>query len=122
MASTCNTCKKYVTHGGNCQGSRRILLSPCLMFEEDDRGYVTTKTLQIELHFGVSIPPLRTFDNDWEYKGNPVKFYRLEPLKWDMKHCLLICEARADIFEPLICKEEPTNIITKIIKFREAKQ
>ncbi|MCE5295407.1 MAG: hypothetical protein LLF94_12465 [Chlamydiales bacterium] len=122
MTSPCNTCKKYITHGGNCQGPRRTLLSPCLMFEKDERGYVATKTLQIELGFGMLIPPLITFDNDWEYNNNPIKFYRLEPLRWDMKRCVLICEARADIFEPIICKEEPTNIITKIIKFKEVKQ
>lgn len=122
MASTCNTCKKYITHGGNCQGPRRTLLSPCLMFEEDERGYVATKTLGMELRFGEPIPPFRTFDNDFKYNGNPVKFYKIEPLKWEMRRCLLICKAKADVFEPLICKEEPIKIITKIIKFREAKQ
>lgn len=93
MEETCNKCKKYVIHGGNCQGPRRTLLSPCLMFEEDERGYVTTKTLRIELPIGISIPHLRTFDNDWEYNGNSIKFYSLEPEKWDMKRCLLICKA-----------------------------
>ena len=122
MTSPCNTCKKNITHGGNCQGPRRTLLSPCLMFEEDERGYVATETLQVELHFGVSIPHLGTFDNDWEYNGNPIKFYWLEPLKWDMKRCVFICKAQAAIFKPIICKEEPTNITTKIIKFKEVKQ
>jgi hypothetical protein len=113
---TCDDCKKYIIHGGKCQGANKTLISPCLMFEEDERGYVTTKTLQIELRFGVSIPPLRTFDNDWEYNNSPVKFYGIEPVKWDMKRGLLICEAQADVFNPRK-HEEDQDIETTIIKF-----
>ena len=120
MSYECNNCKKYIVHGGNCQGTgRQTLVSPCLMFKKDKRGYVTNKNVKMELGFGCLIPPFRTFDNDWEYEGNPIKFYHIEPLRWDMKRCVLVCKANVDIFEQKQNEEKQEEIITKIMKFGE---
>lgn len=116
----CALCKKHCRHGGKCYGV--TMYDSCLLYEEDERGYVEYSIGdKLEIPIGYQIPPLDTFENDWEYKGNPIKIDKLQPLEWDMRRGLLICKINAYVFEK-VKKEEDEKMETKILKFKKVSQ
>ena len=113
----CATCKKHHNHGGKCNGV--TLYSSCLLYEEDERGYVEyVINNKMEIPIGYQIPPLNTFENDWECNGNPIKFDKLQPFEWDMRRGLLICKMNAYVFEKVKKENEEEKTETKVLKFK----
>lgn len=110
----CATCKKHHNHGGKCNGA--TLYSSCLLYEEDDRGCVEyVRGMKLEIPIGWAIPPLDTYENDWECNGNDMKIDKLQPFEWDMRKGILICKVNAYVFKK-IKKEEKTETSVLIFK------
>ncbi|OEH86233.1 hypothetical protein BHU72_11905 [Desulfuribacillus stibiiarsenatis] len=95
----CVYCKRNHTHGGECHKPKNDIKG-CLIFLPDERGCIRSKDTRLTFPIFHKIPPLRTWDSDWEIGGidTKIRINRIHGFDWDVPKGKLIVYCNIDYF------------------------